>query len=206
MPFSITYEQSNQIFEIFWQKAEEEKVAATEKTAFEKKLMKKELNACIAAATIAAVAATTIAANANTGILAPRKVVGEKDDIINEVPPKVTNISLCFAGLPKDKIVRIFYNNFKAINLYRLWHMQGFRYKAFQDQERIGIEDGMVWLRKILGLYKDFRKLLYDVWGEAFINYTTILVFLFGKEVLDLHAALWKFYRNIFQLSNIYKW
>lgn len=105
----MTYEQ------IFRRKAEEGRVAATEKAALEKELMRKESDARIAAA--------TAAAGANAGAPTPRKLIGEKDDIIGEVPPEVTNLSLCFAGLPQDEIVRIFHNKFKAINLYCLRHM-----------------------------------------------------------------------------------
>lgn len=71
------------------------------------------------------------------------------DAIKGEVPPEVTNICLSFAGLPQEEIVRIFHNRFKAINLYRLQHMRGLRYEAFQDQERIGIEDGMLNIQRI---------------------------------------------------------
>lgn len=38
------------------------------------------------------------------------------------------------------------------------------------DQERIGIEDGMLRLRKTLEVYKDFEKSFHEVWGEAFIK------------------------------------
>lgn len=78
-------------------------------------------------------------------------------------------------------------------------------YKAFQDQERIGIEDRMLRLRKTSGTYKDFGKILYEIWGEAFINYTAILVSLFGKESPNLHSALTQFNNNILQLSKVYK-
>lgn len=125
--------QSNQIFEILRRKAEEERVAAAEKAALEKELMRKESDARIALATAAAVAAITAAAGANAGAPAPKKVVGEEDDIIGEVPPEVTNLSLRFAGLPQDKIVWIFHNKFKAINLHCLRHMRGLCYEAFQD-------------------------------------------------------------------------
>ena len=100
MPFSITYEQSKQIFEIFWRKAGEERVAATEKATFEKELMRKESDACIATTTAVAVADTSAAAGANAGAPAPRKIVRYKDDIIGEVPLEVKNISLRFAELP----------------------------------------------------------------------------------------------------------
>lgn len=64
-----------------------------------------------------------------------------------------------------EKIVKIFHIRFKAIILYRLRHMRGLRYKAFQDQERTGIEDGMMRLRKPYGTYKDFGTSFCDVRG-----------------------------------------
>ena len=108
------------------------------------------------------------------------------------------SITLRFAGLPKEEIVRIFQNKFKPINLYRLRHMRGLRFDSLHDQDRIGIEDGMLKLRKTSGTYKDFGKSFYEVWADAFHNYTTILVSLFGREVPDLHSALAEFYTNIY--------
>lgn len=126
----------------------------------------------------------------------------EDDNIVGEV----TNISLSVAGLPQEEIIRIFHNQFKAINLYRLRHMQGLRYEGFQDRERIGIEDGMLRLRKPSGTYRDFGKRVHEIWGEAFINYTAIIVSLFGIEASILLTALCQFYGNILQLSRIYEW
>lgn len=64
----------------------------------------------------------------------------------------------------------------------------------------------MLRLKKALGTYKIFGKSLHNVWGEAFINYTVILVGFFGKEPLNLNIILINFYGNIFQLSKIHKW
>ncbi len=75
-----------------------------------------------------------------------------------------------------------------------------------QNHDRVGIEDGMLKLRKTSGTYKDFRKSFYKVWADAFHNYTTILVSLFGKEAPDLHAALAEFYNCIYELSTVYEW
>ncbi len=44
------------------------------------------------------------------------------------------------------------------------------------------------------------------MWTDAFHNYTTILVSLFGREVLDLHSALAEFYTNIYELFTVYEW
>lgn len=75
------------------------------------------------------------------------------------------SITLRFAGLPQEEIVRILHNKFKPINLYRrLRHMRGFRFDSLKDHDRIGIEDGMLGLRKTSGTYKDFGKSFYEVW------------------------------------------
>ncbi len=54
--------------------------------------------------------------------------------------------------------------------------------------------------------YKDFGKSFYEVWADAYHNYTTILVSVFGREVLDLYSALAEFYTNIYKLSTVYEW
>ena len=172
----MTQEQNEQIFEIMCKRAGDEKAAAARKFDLELELMRREPDARIAASAAAATAAPTAA------IQAPKRAGMEEDDIIGEVPPEVTNISLCFADLPQEQIVQIFHNRFKAINLYRLRHMRGLRYEAFQDQERIGIEDVMWRLKKTSGTYKDFGKSFHKVCGEAFINYTAVIMSFFGKK------------------------
>ena len=149
-------------------------------------------------ARVAAAAADTIAPP-------PKKIVMEDDNIIGEVAQEVMNITLYFAGLPQEEIVCIFHNKFKPINLYRLRQMRGLRFDTFQDQERIRIEDGMLRLRKTSGIYKNFAKSLHKVWLEAFHNYTTILVALFGKEAHDIHTTIAEFYSNIYKLSTVYE-
>lgn len=185
-------------------KAEEERTAAARKAELKLELTRKESDARIAASAAAAAATATAAAAAPTHT--PRRTGMEDDDIIGEVPPEVANISLCFAGPPQEEIVRIFHNTFKAMNLYRLRHMRGLRYEAFQDQERIGIEDRMLRLRKTSGTYIDFGKSFHEVWSEAFINYTAMLVSLFGKKAPSLYPVLTQFYGNILQFSKVYKW
>ncbi len=133
-------------------------------------------------------------------------MAGEKDNITNEVPSEVMSITLRFAGLPKEEIVRIFQNKFKPINLYRLRHMRGLRFNSLQDQDRIGIENCMLKLWKTSGTYKDFGKSFYEVWANVFHNYTTILVSLFDREVPNLHSAVAEFYTNIYELSIVYEW
>ncbi len=136
----------------------------------------------------------------------PRALVRKDDEIQDEIPLEVLDISLQFVGLPKEEIVNIFQNKFKPINLYRLRHMRGLSFKAYKDGERIGIEDGLLNLRKNSGLYKDYGNSFYEVWSEAFINYTSILVSLFGATVLHLQAAFTQFYGQVLRLSKVYDW
>ena len=102
--------------------------------------------------------------------------------------------------------MKIFHNKFKPINLYRLRHMQGLWFESYRDHDRIGIEDGMLLLRKNSGTYKDFGKSFYEVWSEAFITYTSIIVFLFGATAPDLHSIITIFSTKILQLAKVYEW
>ena len=57
----------------------------------------------------------------------------------------------------------------------------------------------MLRLKKNPGTYKDFGRSFYEVWSDAFINYTSILASLFG-------AIIKIFYTNILQSAKVYEW
>lgn len=42
------------------------------------------------------------------------------------------------------------------------WHMPGLWYETFKDEERIGIEDKMLRLRRTSGAYKDLEMPFYE--------------------------------------------
>ena len=126
--------------------AERGAIAAESKLKLE--CIQKESDARVAAAVAAAAAATPVARAHNV----------KDDEILGEISSEVSDLSLRFAGLPQEEIIRIFHNKFKPINLYRLRHMRELCYETFQDEERIGIEDGMLRLRKTSGSYKDFGR------------------------------------------------
>lgn len=90
-------------------------VAAKEKAKLKQELMVKKLEARVAA--IVAIVVALVAAP-------QRRLLTEKDNKTYEVSPKVMSITFCFVGLSKKKIIHIFHNKFKLINLYRLRHMQ----------------------------------------------------------------------------------
>lgn len=75
--------------------------------------------------------------------------------------------------------------------------MQRLQFDSLHEHDQVDIEDGMLRFRKTSGTYKDFGKSFYEVWADAFHNYITIFVFLFGKESPNLYATLAKFYINV---------
>lgn len=58
----------------------------------------------------------------------------------------------------------------------------------------------------MLEIYKNFKKFFYNIWTDVFCNYTIIFISLFGKDFLDFHIALAKFYNNVYKFFTIYKW
>lgn len=60
-------------------------------------------------------------------------------------------------------------------------------------------------MRKVTGSYKDYGK-NNTLWSEAFLNYASIVVSLFGTTSPTLHLALANFHRDIIGLSTVYKW
>lgn len=165
-----------------------------EKAKWELKLMRKKSDAWNATSTAAATAAIAAALMAPSGALGLRKIVDNKNNIISKFPFKVTNICLYFIAFPQEEIVRIFYNEFKDINFYHLRHMQGLCFDTLQDQKKISIKSGILWFKKALRAYKNFRKFIHNVQKEAFINYTAVFIEFFCKKAPDLNIALINFY------------
>lgn len=181
----LSSEQSQQIFQIYVRKAEEERAAAAKKAELELECMKKESDARIAATTT--------------------NPLGKDSIVIGKIPTEVQTLSIRFAGLPQDEIAKIFHNKFQPINLYRLRNMQGLRYETYHDQGETDIEDDMS-SSMDNAAYKAFGNSFDEVWSEAFINYKSILISLFGATVPNLHLALANFYINILQLAKVYEW
>ncbi len=142
VPLTMTPEQTNLIFRLTRCKLEAEMAAAKVEARLRRELMVKEFEARVAASVAASSAATTAAAPAR------KPMADEEDNITGEVPTEVMSITLQFAGLPQEEIVRIFQNKFKLINLYCLRHICGLRFDSLHDQDRMDIEYGMLKLRK----------------------------------------------------------
>jgi hypothetical protein len=102
--------------------------------------------------------------------------------------------------------VKIFLNKFKLINLYRLRHMRELQFNKLNDINRIEIENEMLKLKKTSRIYKNFNKTFHEIWSKFFLNYIFIMISLFEKIVLNLHAVLTIFHNDVYQLSRVYEW
>lgn len=83
--------------------------------------------------------------------------------------------------------------------------MRGLTFETYKNEEKNSIEGGMLKLRKTLGKYKDYGSSFYEVWSEAFIHYTSIMVSLFGATAPRLQATLTQFHFLVLQLSKVYE-
>lgn len=106
----------------------------------------------------------------------------------------------------RKKIIKIFHDRFKPINLYCFCHLYSHYYELFYNLKHINIQNKMLRLKKTWSIYKNFEKLFYEIWLNNFHTYILILLLLFVFSIINLNIALNTFYINILQLFYIYKW
>lgn len=81
--------------------------------------------------------------------------------------------------------------------------MYGLTFEVYKKKEGIGIKNGMLKLQRTLRLYKNYNSSFYEVWSEAYINYTHIMVSLFEATALHFQAAVTQFYNLVLQLLEV---
>ena len=87
--------------------------------------------------------------------LKPRTVAAIKNnDYISEIPSKTTALAKEFVGLSQRKIVKVFSNRFRSMNLYKLRLMRGWNDLYYKQ---IHIDEGTLKIHKVTGLYKDYN-------------------------------------------------
>lgn len=123
------------------------------------------------AAELAAMGAAAIAVRPKTS--APTL---DEDEYTGEIPNEVKLLASQFAGLPQGEIAKIFANKFRPMNLHKLRHMRGCD-DMYRDH--VSIEEGTLKMRKVTCSYKDYGQ---DnvLWSQVCLNYTMILMELFG--------------------------
>lgn len=88
------------------------------------------------------------------------------------------------------------------MNLYKLCLMRG------QDNlyhNEIHINKSILKIRKVMRSYKDYGT-SNIFWSEPFLNYTMILMALFGLIIPTFYLTLAGFHQKIIELSTIYEW
>ena len=125
----LSSEQSQQSFQIYLPNVQDKRAAAAKIAELELECLRKESDARIASAAAASVAATA----------APRKPLGKDNDVIGEILLEVQTLTIRFAGLPQEEIVKIFYNKSRPTKLYHLRRIRGLPYETYRNQDSIGI-------------------------------------------------------------------
>lgn len=96
----------------------------------------------------------------------------EDDDDTDEIFLEIKSHHVRFVRLSFEKIMKIFNEKFKLINLYKLRHMKDFSHEFFKNHDRIEIEnDQLKNLKKTIDIFKDFEKTFYEIYSKIFINY-----------------------------------
>lgn len=114
----------------------------------------------------------------------------KEDEYTDEISSEVKTLVTQFTGLSQEEIAKVFSNYFRPINLYKLCLMRG-RDNFYHNQ--IHIDKGILKMQKVTSLYKDYD-LTNIFWSKAFLNYTMILIALFGPIIPALYLALAGFY------------
>ena len=101
----------------------------------------------------------------------------DEEEPIGEIPPAALLVASKHPGLPEAEIARIYANKFRPENLYKLRHLKGREDK--DRDENITIENGMMRLKRVTGTLRDFGTTM-EIWSEAFINYTMVMLDFFN--------------------------
>jgi hypothetical protein len=165
--------------------------------------MKRESESRIAATTAAAAAVVMTFISILT---LKSRIMNDEDDVTDEIFFEMTALNLRYASLSQNEIVRIFHNKFKSINLYRLRHMRELQFDRLNDLNRVEIVNEMLKLKKTTRTYKNFESSFHEIWFEFFLNYISIMISRFEKEISNLYIVLTTFHNDVYQLSRVYEW
>ena len=127
----------------------------------------------------------------------------DKEASIYEISPVIFSIASRYPSLPKAKITQIYKNRFKLKNLYKLYHL-----KDYEDKDRdenIIFEYTQMTIKKVIATLRNFGNTI-NIWSDAFLNYSMVMVEFFGVIFLFLFRILLIYHSKICHLSQIYNW
>ena len=145
------------------------------------------------------VLAPGVAAGVVVPVAAP-PVVAEQE---GELPIEHNAAYTLFPGIPRDLIKKIYFGGFIPANLYKLRHSYGI--DDADTSKVITFEGGRVVETAVKGKLKDYGTTS-AIWSEAFLNYTAILTYFFGREVPLLNTRLLAFHNEVIELAGVYQW
>lgn len=129
--------------------------------------------------------------------------VETSEEIRSEVPSEVSIVAAKFRDLPQEEIAKIYTGKFKPINLYKLRY--GKKIEDLQRGDRVTADGDGLSIKKAVGTMKDYGTTS-TIWSESFLNYSQIMVSIFGTTTPDLFFALGKYHHEILDLAQTYEW
>lgn len=109
----------------------------------------------------------------------------EEDNYTSEIFIKVKALATQFAYFLQTEIIKVFSNYFTPINLYKLRLIKGWN-NLYQDQ--IHIDKAFLKMHKVTDFYIDYGTIS-TLSSKIFLNYTMILMILFGLTIPTLYPA-----------------
>ena len=67
------------------------------------------------------------------------------------------------------------------------------------------VDSEIISIKKAIGTWKDYGNTS-NIWLEAILNYSQIMISFFESTTPDLFFALGEFHREIIDLASIYSW
>lgn len=125
----------------------------------------------------------------------------KEDDYTGEIFSEVKALVTQFVGLFQREITKVFFNQFRPINLYE-FHLMRDRNNPYYEYFQIN-EDTLK-MCKVTSLYKDYES-TNTLRSKTFLNYIIIIMPLFGLTISRFYLALLGFHQEIIKLSTVYE-
>jgi hypothetical protein len=123
-----------------------------------------------------------------------------EDPLTGEERSLINNVLASHVSVPEKFIIQIFQSSFNPLNLPKL-HRNGADLSDKPDEVQL-LLSGQMSIEKAGGSIKDFGQSP-TIWLDGFLIYSEIAHHLFGPKFPSLLPALFRFLRQIIDLSKI---
>lgn len=146
---------------------------------------------------------TTICNLANAVVLIyPTRIARKEEEVfLGEISSIILSMTSRYPGLLKAEIAKIYENCYKLEKFYKFCYLKDRKDK--DRDENITFKHSQIKIKKVTCTLCDFRKII-NICSDKLLNYTIIMVDLFGVIFFSLFQSFLMFYFKIKHLSQIY--